>query len=269
MPRFFPFFAAAAALVAIVPARAADAAAIIAKARAYLGPEAALDSIRSIHYVGSFESDETVKDKDGKLSTRHFKAALDLIFQKPYQQRVVMTSDRGRDITALDNYEAWECLQQPGDTSVRNLNLFGKDQVKDRRANVWENLSFYRGIERRGGHVEDLGPTTVDGHACEKLAFVHGPNIVFYRYIDTATGQLRLTELTNGDRIRQEGELTAGGVRFPRKLINLTKDPASGKEYTAVITLDKVVLNETFPDSLFAVPLLAAPALSAPSPKAK
>lgn len=250
-------------------ARAAETpAAIIVKARAYLGSDAALDSIRSIHYVGSFESEETVKDKDGKPLTRPFKAALDLIFQKPYQQRVVLTSYKGMEITALDNYEAWQCLQQPGDAAVENLTLFGKEQVKDRRANVWENLAFFRGIERRGGHVEDLGPATIDGHACEKLAFVHEPGIVFYRYIDNATGQLRLTELINGDRIREEGEMTVEGVRFPHKLVNVTKDPASGREYTAVITLDKITLNQTFPDSLFAVPLLAAPAHS-PFSKAK
>ncbi|HTQ32436.1 MAG TPA: hypothetical protein VMI53_14595 [Opitutaceae bacterium] len=267
MRRLFPFLIVLAFSAACAARAAGDPDAIIAKARAYLGPEAVLDSIHSIHYAGTFDSMETVKGKDGKDTTRPFKAMLDLVFQKPYRQRVVLTSYKGREITALDNYEAWQCLQQPGDISVKNLALFGKDQVKDRRANVWENLAFYRGIERRGGHVEDLGPATIDGHACEKLAFVHESGIVFYRYIDAATGQLRLTELVNGDRIRQEGELIVDGVRFPKKLINITKDSATGKEYTAVITLDKITLNETFPESLFAVPLLAAPAPATPSLK--
>lgn len=257
----FPHFLTAVVFSAACAARlAADPAAVIARARAYLGPEAALNAITSIHYTGTFDSEETVRGKDGKEVTRPFKATVDLIFQKPYRQRVELVSYKGTEITALDDYEAWQCLQQPGDTSVKNLILFGKDQVKERRANVWENLAFYRGIERRGGHVEDLGPVPVNGHSCEKLAFVHDPGIVFYRYIDTATGQLLLTELGNGDRIRQEGEVIVDGVRFPRKLINITKDPATGKEYTAVITLDKVTLNEAFPESFFSVPLLAAPA---------
>ena len=263
-------FLSAALFIAVCAARlAADPAAIIAKARAYLGSEAALDAIRSIHYAGTFDSEETVKDKDGKDVTRPFKATVDLIFQKPYRQRVVLVSYKGTEITALDNYEAWQCLQQPGEVSVKNLILFGKDQIKERRANVWENLAFYRGIERRGGHVDDLGPVTIDGHPCEKLAFVHDTGIVFYRYIDTSTGQLILTELGNGDRIRQEGEIVVDGVRFPKKLTNITKDPATGKEYTAVITLDKITLNQTFPESLFAVPLVAAPISAAPVSAAK
>jgi outer membrane lipoprotein-sorting protein len=231
--------------------------AIIAQARAYLGPEAVLNAITSIHYTGVLESEEAVKDKAGKVTMQPFKATIEIIFQKPYCQRVMLVSYKGTEITALDDYEAWRRFQEAGGSARWSLTLLNKDQIKSQRASTWENLAFFRGIERRGGHVEDLGSVTIEGHACEKLAFVHEPGLTFYRYFDLTTGQLLLTELENGDRIREEGEVMINGVRFPRKLINIIKDRTTGKNNTATITLDKITLNEAFPDSLFAVPELS------------
>lgn len=233
----------------------ADTDAVIAKARAYLGTEDALNSIRSIHYFGTLEAEETVKDKDGKETTRPFKASIEIIFEKPYHQRFQMTSERGTQITALDNYDSWLRVQ-PAGTQDWRLNILGPAQTERFRANTWENLFFYRGLESTGGHVEDLGSTTIDGQACEKLAFVHAPGIVFYRYIDTTTGKLLLTETETGSRLREEGEMMVNGVRFLKKLVTVTKDAATGRENTSTITMDKIVINETFPDDLFVAPLL-------------
>ncbi|HXA14466.1 MAG TPA: hypothetical protein VNW23_05010 [Opitutaceae bacterium] len=247
-PRLF------AALFAVVFAGHALASpdAVIAQARAALGSERLLDGIHSIHFSGKLASQERVKDKDGKEITRPFNATIDIIFQKPYRQRVVLVSYKGTEVTALDDYEAWRRLEDATNASRWSLTLLDKEQIKRLRASTWENLAFFRGIERSGGNVEDLGPVTIDGHSCEKLAFVHDPGIAFYRYFDAATGQLLLTELESGDSIREEGELVVNGVRFPKKLIYTTKDPAS----IVIITVDKITLNETFPDSLFAVPML-------------
>ena len=265
MPRFFRFLSVvifAAAGAARLPG---DSATLIAKARAYLGPEAALDAITSIHYSGTLQSEETVKDKDGKEITRPTKAAVDIIFERPYRQRFLVVSDKKTEVTVLDDYEAWYRSQETDDASHWNFMLLNKDQIKYLRASTWENLAFYHGLARRGGHVEDLGPAAIDGHACEKLAFVHQAGIASYRYFNRATGQLLLTELESGNRIRQEGEIMVNGVRFPKRLIQITKNPTTGKEQTAVITVEKVTLNETFPDSLFAVPMLAPPASPAPA----
>jgi hypothetical protein len=264
----FPGFFIAAALAAVFVARvSADTDAIIARARAYLGPDSTLEAITSIHYVGMRAGEETTKDKDGKRVTRSFKETVDIIFQKPYYQRVMLVSDRGTEITALDEYEAWDRLQDATDATRWRLTLLGQDQVRSQRANTWENLAFFRGIERRGGHVEDLGVHTVDGHACEKLAFVHEPGLTFYRYFDAGTGQLLLTETEGGSFTREQGEVTVNGVRFPKSIVDTIKDPATGKERTSVITLDKITLNETFPENIFAVPMVVPlePKASAPA----
>jgi hypothetical protein len=252
------FLAAVLLAVGLASRICADPAAMIAKARAYLGPEAKLEAIHSIHYVGSLIGEETVPGRDGKNITRPFRAGIDIVFQKPYRQRVVLASYKGVEITALDDYEAWRYLDKRTDPKRKSLMLLGKDQIKSQRASTWENLAFFRGIEECGGHVEDLGPQVIDGHACEKLAFVHDAVTTFYRYFDQATGRLLLLELSNGDRVREEGEILVDGVRFPQTLINTTKNRVTGKETTMTIKLKKITFNEIYPESTFAVPMFTA-----------
>src|SRR5579885_3376072 len=74
---------------------------ILAKARAYVGSESVLDNVHSIHYMGTLV---TTDPADPKKETR---AAIEIIFQKPYQQRVTTTSDKTIETTALDGYDGW------------------------------------------------------------------------------------------------------------------------------------------------------------------
>jgi len=240
-------FAAATALVLAVAARAEPA--IINRARAYIGPDATLANLRSIHYVGQL----TTRDSSMPAGP----VSIEIIFQKPDQQRIVATSSNGIEMTGLNGYEAWQRVQDPNDSSAWRLTLLGKEQIKRLRANTWENLAFFRGLERLGGRIEDQGPATVEGVKTQKIAFIHEPEIVFYRYFDLATGRLVRTETESGGVIREEGEMMVDGVRFPKKLITSSKN-SEGKEVTVSIEFDTITLNEKFPDDLFAVPALSS-----------
>ncbi|HWA08547.1 MAG TPA: hypothetical protein VG838_03685 [Opitutaceae bacterium] len=236
----------------------ADVAAVIAKARSYLGPDAALDAVTSVHFVGTL-----VTSEDTPAGPKPVEAQVEIIFQKPYRQRIIATSERKVgdtveqrvEITALDNYEGWHRVQDAKDPRRWNMDLLQKDDVKRLRANTWENLSFYRGIEQRGGRIEDLGPATINGVACQKLAFRHEPGIVFIRYFDLSTGRLVLTETEQGGTIREEGELMANGIRFPKKVVTTTK-MTDGKERSVTVNFEKVTLNEKFDPALFEIPSL-------------
>ena len=243
------FTAACLAALLAVAARAAEPA-IIAKARAYLGPETLLDGVKSIHFVG------TLVTADPAEPAKPIRQAVEIIFQKPDQQRIKATSEKTIEVTALDGYDGWRRVQDAADASKWQQTLLGPDQLKHLRANTWENLAFFRGIERRGGRLEDQGPATIDGVACEKVAFIHGPNIVFYRFFDLATGRLVYTETESGSTMREQGELRADGLRFPKSLVQASK-AANGKIQTVTITFEKVTVNEVFPVSLFSVPPLS------------
>lgn len=237
----------AAALLGLVPLRA-DVAATLAKARAFYGSEAALDAVRSVHYVGTAE---TIADTPE--GPKPVTAKIEIVFQVPFRQRMVVTLPDRVEVTALDDYEGWQRIEDPAEPTRWRLTLLTTEQIKRLRATTWENLAFHRGIERRNGRVDDLGEVTVDGIRTHKLAFLHDNDIIFFRYFDLGTGRLVLTETDQAERIREEGELVAGGIRFSRKVITTSKLP-DGSERTVTITFDRITVNESFPASAFAMP---------------
>jgi hypothetical protein len=229
------------ALIALAapPLQAQGVEQVIAKARAYLGTEAALGAVQNIHFTGVIQVDATTR------------VPVEIIFQKDYQQRITVTGSKVIETTALDGYDAWQKRANPLNLAQWQVTLLDAVQVKRLRANTWENLNFFAGLERKGGTVQLQGEVEVDGVTCVSLAFIHGPDIVFQRFFDKATGRLIKTVTENGAEIREEGEVQVNGIRFPQKVINKA---ASGQVTT--ISFDKITLNEPIPTSEFAVPAL-------------
>lgn len=225
--------------------------AIIAKARAFIGPEQALDRIESLHYTGTL----TISGAD-PATTPPAPLSVDIIFQKPGRQRSVISAPKRVETTVLDGYEAWQKVHDPADATRWMLSLLEADQIRSLRANVAENLYFYRALARNPDAVQDLGAATIDGVACRKIAFVHSTQIAFFRYFDAATGRLVLTETSQGEKIREEGQIVAGGLRFPQTLVTTMTRP-DGTEQLITINFEKITVNETFPDSLFTMPVLS------------
>lgn len=228
----------------------ADTASIVAKARAYLGTEQALSAVKSLRYAGTVESVD--KQEDG--TEKKISSPVEIIFQKPTQHRTEVTLDQTIETIALDDYEAWQQVRDKKDVTRWRTVLFQKNQVKKLRAACWENLSFFRGIEDVGGTLTDEGVVQIDGKSAHKLVFTHGPDIVYVRYFDDATGKLLLSETDQGMKIREEGEFTVSGIRFPKRIVQTTTGP-DGKDHVVTITIDQVTVNQDFPAELFRVPL--------------
>jgi outer membrane lipoprotein-sorting protein len=216
---------------------------IIRKARAYVGDSAKLDSLKSIHFQGTLTSD------DGKTF------ALEIIFQKPLQQRITATGTDTIETTVLDGYDAWQRFEDMKDASRWRVNLLPADQIKRLRANTFDYLNLFK-VYPQFGSIEDLGLVTLDGREVHKVAFRHGAGISFYRFFDSATGRLVRTETEQGGSMVEQGEIMVDGLRFPKKVINSSKG-ADGKLHAMVIEYEKITLNETFAASLFAVPSLS------------
>jgi outer membrane lipoprotein-sorting protein len=244
-PSLRPLTVACLALLVSLGLQAAEPP-IIAKARAYLGPAAALDGITSIHYVG------TLVTSDAADPAKEERAALDLIFQRPDRQRIMATSDKIVEVTALDGYDAWQRISDATNPAKWRQTLLGSDQVKRLRANTFENLAYFSGYEAHGGRIEEQGVVEKDGVRCAKLAMIHPGGIVFYRYIDLASGRLVLTENDDGGETRESGEMIVDGIRFPKRVTLVLK--RRGGDRVVTMTYDKITLNETFPASVFAVP---------------
>lgn len=232
----------AALLLALIPlVSTASEPAIIPVARAYLAPEATLDAVRSVQYRGTLSTD------DGK------KTAIEIIFQKPLQHRVTNSGAEHMEVTALDDIEGWhQVFNSKG--QGREMGLLDSRQIRRLRANTAENLGFFRPAGFRGECI-DAGLVDLNGAKVHKIIFRHAADISFIRYFDPATGRLVLTETERGGTIREEGEILAGGIRFPKRMVMSSK-MADGTTQSVVIEFESISVNETFANSLFAVPPL-------------
>lgn len=242
------------AVAGLVPGLRADEPAIIAKARAYLGTEEALNAIRSIHMAGSMES-VVVGDPASKQT-----ATIDIVFQKPQQERLTVVTADKITRTGLDGFNAWHLIQDrdrggPPDfdpKKFQQLRISDPTEIRTLQADTFENLYYYRGIEQWGGSIQDVGPATIDGVACEKVLMKHTDQIVYTRYFDQATGRLVYTESYAGANIHEQGEQVVAGVKFPKTIII---DQAAGKKpQRTTLTLDSIAVNDPFPESYFATP---------------
>jgi hypothetical protein len=233
--------AAVALLAPLLPAHGQTADQWITKARARLGSESALQGMTSVRFIGKL-------DLDGANAR-----TMDIIFQKPLQQRITLTSPEVIEVMALDDYDGWQKRTNPKNPTQWQLTLLDGPQIKRLRAQAWDNLNFFRGIEKLRGSARLAGDATVDGIECVKMVFTYYENITLTRYFEKATARLVKTETDSGVEIREEGEMIVDGVRFPRKVSNREKN---GKVVT--MTFEKIVLNEAHPASEFAVPALPA-----------
>ena len=234
----------------------------ITKGRAALGSEAALNAVTSVHFSGVLDTIQPKRDKDGtvlkgadgKVQTEPLHLSIDIIFQKPFAQLITLSSEKITEVTGLDDYDGWKRRVEIGGEGNSAMALLDPLEIKQLRANAWENLAFYRGLEQRGGQVQYQGIEAVDGRACAKLAFIHADNIIFTRFFELATGRLLKTVTDSGGTIVESGEIIVKGVRFPQKLLSTDR---SGT--TATITFSSVKVNEGFAPSVFAVPALGKP----------
>ncbi len=248
-PKSLRLFAVLAfAFVAAAGAFAAEPA-IIAKARARLGSDAVLEGVKTIHYVGTLSVADSSDPK--KVVTQ----SIEIYLQKPDRQRIVVSGSDVSDVSVLDGYDAWRRVTNLK-TKQWTQNVLAAADIKQQRADVWENLSYYRGIEKVKGWIVDQGSAKIDGVDCEKLAFYHSDALVYFRYFDRATGRLVMTG-TEANSIKEVGEVTVAGIRFPHTMVIANK--YKGQVQTQTITFEKITVNETFPDSLFAMPLATVP----------
>jgi hypothetical protein len=223
----------------------------IAKARAFLGSETALNAVNSLHFEGTFASSESIPDPADPQKTieKPVQVGIDIVFQLPMQQRQVLRSEKFERTTVLDDYDGWEQVSELAPKGGKRLALLDAAGIKRLRATTIENLSFYGNRLGRSRTIQYVGDEQVDDVACAKLSFGHGDNMIFVRFFDKNTGRLVKTEMRGGGEIREEGEMIVQGVRFPRRVINRT---ANG--HSTVITFEKITVNESFPLATFAVP---------------
>ena len=241
----------AAVVALLAPSARAGEPPIIAKARACVASEEAFARMKTVHFIGRLvrPNPDFPNDPSKAAST-----LVEIYFEKPWRERIVARAPGRYVETALDGFDGWQRTVDEAAGAKPSLVLLGADVTENLRADTWENLNFYRGLDQAGGRTEDQGPVSVNGIACEKVAFIHSPTIAYARYFDRATGRLVLTETAAGVVIVERGEIIEAGIRFPQSLTTRQRDNA-GVEHVSNYVFDKIIVNEALPDSYFTVPL--------------
>lgn len=213
---------------------------IVTMARDYLGGDEKLASIQTITYRGEFEN--TTNLNTGEIN---------IFLEKPLRQRMEVIDGEFSEITAIDDYDGWKQRKNRGNAADWAFVVLPVGELKRMRANTWENLNFFRGIEKLRGEVIHKGKTRKDGRDAYLLLFRYDDEVFYERYFDVATGELIATVNDQGIEIREMGEMRINGIRFPEKVVTLYEG-----EVINTVTFTEILINENLSDSLFEMPVL-------------
>jgi len=211
---------------------------IIAKARAYIGSEEKLGAINAIHYMGTYV--DTNRGTTGQI---------EIYLQKPFRQRLEISEGDEVQTTAIDGYDGWKRQVNRSDPKKWQLVILEAGELKRMRANTFENLNFFRGIEKVRGTVENKGVVKSNGRDAHRLIFQYGVGLFYERLIDVNNGELLLTVNDQGLEIKEVGEIFVDGIRFPEKVITLVNG-----EIINTVSFHSIKLNEDLEASIFELP---------------
>lgn len=229
----------------LVPSiRAGELEDVLARARRRVGLDRDLDAVQSLYYRCRIEV-------GGKAEA---KGTLEILLQKPCRQKTIRVLGDQREIVGLDDTEAWMRVESLSRPKLSRIDILPLSQMRLLKANALENLWFYSGSERFGGRVELRGTTTFENRPAVRVAFIHSDEIVFVRTFDQADGRLLTTEGPGGEQIREQGEQSVAGLRFPERLVSTGKMP-DGSPVEITILFDEIVVNGPVAADSFTLPL--------------
>ena len=215
---------------------------IIAKARDYLGGDTQLRAVETIQFQGTF----TTHEGEGK-------GEILIYLKKPFKQRldVIRAHDGIVETTAINDIDGWGRRANEKDADDWTIRILGMGELKRMRANTFDNLNFYSGIEQLGGSIINRGIVKKDGKNAYLLHFKYDKTIHYKRYFEVTTGKLLATVNDKGIEIKDIDEFIVDGIRFPREQIRIE----NGK-MKDTLTFTKIVINAPLDDKIFELPSL-------------
>jgi hypothetical protein len=189
----------------------------------------------------------------GKIAIGGFRATFVQENKRPFKVREEQIIQGMVGIDAYDGMTAWHVVPWEG---RKDPDLISADDRKAllEDADIEGQLVDYRNKDHRAEYV---GHDAVEGTDCYKIRLTLANGDVRYYYIDTDTflelkienetkirGTVRYTETYFGDYEKVDG------IYFPFAM----EAGAKGDSDRLKLTVDKIAVNSTLPDSLFAMP---------------
>ena len=215
---------------------------ILAKAREYLGGDTQLRAVETIQFHGSFTTNKG--EEKGEIL---------IYLKKPFKQRldIIRAHDGSIETTAINDIDGWGRRVNKEDADDWTIRILSMPELKRMRANTYDNLNFYSGIEKLGGKIINKGIVNKDGKNAYVLHFQYDNTIHYKRYFDVNTGKLLATINDKGIEIKDIGEFIVDGIRFPREQIRIE----DGKKKDT-LSFNKIIINAPMDDKIFELPSL-------------
>lgn len=224
---------------------AVEVADVLSMARSRIAPEAKLNAVTSIQYFGKVYGPEGEEN-----------STLELMFQKPDQQKLIVDSADVKSETAVNGFEGYIEVFNKVDTYKSGVLVLDANRVRRLIANASENLYFFEGpYHRTGGKITLAGTKKIRGKECYEVRFSYPSGLYYIRYFDTKTGDLLSTinGETNQEMVESDS-IMVDGIRFP-KTVKTYDDEG---DLVRTVVFDKIILNEKIDDSVFDFPDIPA-----------
>lgn len=209
-------------------------------ARSYLGAEKALEGVSSI------KMDGVLVYGNGASGT------VEAYYKSPNYHQFISVFQGTKETSTLDRNEAWRKIEDLRTPNSYTMSFYEPDDVRHLAATVSDYLSFLKTPPTRKGRIEYLGTSVVDGQDTIVLLYIHNDRIWFRRYIDPETGRVLHMVNDKGIVFSYEGEIEAGGIKFPERTI--VRVVTQYGQQSMEISFSNIVVNEPMDAERFRVP---------------
>lgn len=217
-----------------------EALALIAKARAHLGTEAAIAAVDAIRYDGTIEF-------FGSAS----KGRVRIVVQKPDFQRMEIELDEVRQVVAVDDLQGWEMVvDKREEVPRRTVRYLSSPEFWKNHFTALENLWFHHAFERGRGHLVWGGESVFEGRLVGLVTVRYDDTNIFTRRFDTKTGELVVSVGSDGTEVRERDWVVIEGIRFPRMMEYYRDD-----ERTSRVTFERIEVNPDLDPAIFRYPV--------------
>lgn len=214
--------------------------AIVERARATVGTEAALDGLVTLQMSGWIEPAES------KMPS----AQVLIISRKPCSQRLAVTVDDVVETTILAGDSGCIIRSNLSDEEKRSQIRKMTDEELERVAFSTRQLfSFYGADFKSGESIKYEGIEQRRGLRCHKLLYSYPDGISTTRYFAVNDDMLVSTITDKGVESVEVGEQIIAGIRFPKRV-----EYYQGQKMLHTMVVRKVEVNKPLKRGIFTIP---------------
>lgn len=212
----------------------------VALGREYLGGDSKLNAIESVRFEG------VLVHAGGQSGT------VESVTKKPGYYQFISSIGGIRETSTVAPTGAWRKLENFQEPGAYTMSFYDVDELRYLEATIADNLGFLKTPKTRSGRIEFVGKGKVRGKSAIILNYVYSDRIWFRRYFDPETGRVMFMQSSKGMVFTYEGDIEAGGIRFPKKVL-VTYVSQYG-ESTMEISYSKAEVNLDLDLERFRVP---------------